>query len=445
MYTLVLTKYLKTLIATTMTDLKPASNIKELWRIFNPTNVISSQSSFYVERTEHNLQKLSLDLEESDGAFKGFLCGHVGSGKTTELLKLCQDSDLQQQFCTIYLSVSNFQYDHVTLTHDALMVEMVKAMLVKVKEHILSLSRDYEKELNDWGKTIIDTFVHDEKVQAQAGLKASVLWAYFKAQLSTRRSWTQTEKLVLEPKVQDLIELLNSLAIEFKSNIGKSFLIVLDDLEKGESEKDKQMHYRLFNDYYNELIQPNINIIYSLPVYFRSLPTKRVDDDRIYSFSSIRLYDLENKKEHRPKLDTNSEGYQLIKNFIAKRIIDENTELLFAPHTVDELIRIGGGLLRETARCIREAAYHALYRKADQIEPEDVLHAFNKVKKDYQPQIRGKAIAILKEVAECKTGWVDNVEPHLQSGAVVEYENGDYWLDVRYPLKSFVANLGSPK
>lgn len=428
-----------------MSEQTPAKDIKSLWRIFNPANIISSQSSFYVERSENSLQKLPFELEESDGAFKGFLCGHVGSGKTTELLRLCEDPALKKQFCTIYLSVSTFQYDQVTLTHDALLVEIVKAMLNEVKTQNLNLSRDYEKDLNDWGKTIIDIFVHDDSVKVQAGAKASALWAYFKAQLSTRSSWTQTEKLILEPKVQDLIALLNSLAIEFKHKVNKSFLIILDDLEKGESEKDKQMHYRLFNDYYNELIQPQINIIYSLPVYFRSLPTKRVEDDKIYSFSSVRLYELAQKSETRPTLDIDGEGYQLIRNFIANRIDNQNTDLLFAPHTIDELIRIGGGLLRETARCIREAAFHAIQRDATIIEREDVLHTFNKVKKDYQPQIRGKAIKVLKQVSECETGWVDDVEPHLQSGAVVEYENGDFWLDVRYPLKSFVANVNQPK
>ena len=427
-----------------MSEQLPASDIKQIWRIFNPTHMISAQSSFYVQRNEHNLRKLTFDLQESDEPFKGFLCGHVGSGKTTELRKLHQDPQLQQQFCSIYLSVNQFQYDRIALTHDALLVEMVKSMLDQVEQQQLTLSQDYRQALNDWATSIIKTFVHDDTVKAEAGAKASALWAYFKAQLTTRSSWTQTEKLILEPKVQDLIGLLNTLAIEYKQLTGKSFLIILDDMEKGESEQDKQMHYRLFNDYYNELIQPHINIIYSLPVYFRSLPTKRVEEERIYSFSSLRVYDLANKTEHRPTLDKTSQGYQLISEFIAKRLDPQAKEQLFANHTIDELIRIGGGLLRETARCIREAAYHALLREATQIENEDVLHAFNKVKKDYQPQVRGKAIAVLKQVTQSKTGWVENVEPYLQSGAVVEYENGDYWLDVRYPLKSFLASLTEP-
>ncbi len=36
-----------------------------------------------------------------------------------------------------------------------------------------------------------------------------------------------------------------------------------------------------------------------------------------------------------------------------------------------------------------------------------------------------------------------SVEPYLQSRAVVEYENADLWLDVRYVLKAYVKGLGS--
>jgi len=81
-----------------------------------------------------------------------------------------------------------------------------------------------------------------------------------------------------------------------------------------------------------------------------------------------------------------------------------------------------------------------MLREADQIKLEDAKKVFSQVKKEYQPMIRGKAIPILKEVAE--TGmWVDGVEPFLQSRAVVEYENGDLWIDIRYVLKKFIDEL----
>lgn len=176
-----------------------------------------------------------------------------------------------------------------------------------------------------------------------------------------------------------------------------------------------------------------------MPVYFRGLTTKRVEDGRIYSFSSIRLFDYEDKSQSRPALAKDSDGYQLIGDIVKQRVVD--VDKLFARGQLDELIRIGGGLLRETARGIREATYHAMVREAEQIEKQDVDYVFNKVKKDFQPQIRGEVIPLLKTVAQCDSGWVDGVEPYLQSGAVVEYENGNIWLDVRYPLKAYVLGL----
>jgi hypothetical protein len=71
----------------------------------------------------------------------------------------------------------------------------------------------------------------------------------------------------------------------------------------------------------------------------------------------------------------------------------------------------------------------------------DTRKVFEQVKKEYQPLIRGKAINILKEVQSSAQGWVDGVEPFLQSRAVVEYENGDLWLDLRHVLKEYVSGL----
>jgi hypothetical protein len=108
---------------------------------------------------------------------------------------------------------------------------------------------------------------------------------------------------------------------------------------------------------------------------------------------------------------------------------------------LDELLLIGGGLFRETARAIYDAADFAVDRGAGRIEPQDVQEVYNHVRKDYQPMIRGDAIEVLNSVLESEQGWVPGVEPYLQSRAVVEYENAELWLDVRYPLKPYVREL----
>ena len=128
-----------------------------------------------------------------------------------------------------------------------------------------------------------------------------------------------------------------------------------------------------------------------------------------------------------------------MRRFVEKRLKDLSA--VFSEDVLDELLRIGGGLFRETARAIHEASYFAQIRDAKRIEMGDVRQVYNLVKKEYQPIIRGEAISILKKVMESAQGWLDGVEPYLQSRAVVEYENGDLWLDLRHMLKPYIRDL----
>ncbi len=129
----------------------------------------------------------------------------------------------------------------------------------------------------------------------------------------------------------------------------------------------------------------------------------------------------------------------MMRDFVEKRLAEPT--VLLAEGVIDELLRIGGGLFRETARAFHEAAYFAMMRKGERIELSDAAMVFDQIKKEYQPLIRGAAIGILQHVLESPQGWVDGVEPFLQSRAVVEYENGDIWLDLRHVLKKYVKEL----
>lgn len=123
--------------------------------------------------------------------------------------------------------------------------------------------------------------------------------------------------------------------------------------------------------------------------------------------------------------------------YVARRVSD--IDVFFEGDTLDRLLTIGGGLFRETSRAIRLAAMRALLEGTHAVKEAHVEAAAQQIRKDYQPMIRGKATAILAEVMRSKAGWIEGVEPYLQSRAVVEYENGDMWLDVRSVLKGHVG------
>jgi len=416
--------------------LERAGDLDGLWEVFDPTLMVDPASSFYVPRKEAGLNKLVFRLERITGPMHAFLCGHGGSGKTTELNRLRRDSRIQERYLPIYLTVQQFGAEAVYLTHDALLVEIARELVRQGTSY--GMDPELAKELDAWGQQVVRTFLHDETALGEVGSRADAWLAFFKAQLTTRREWKTEKKLILEPRVQDLVQLVNRMAQNLKNRAGRELLVIVDDLEKGDSDAHRDMHMRLFQEHYDVLVQPWFSIIYTLPIYFRALPGRRIPSEQLFAFSAVRLYEQVEKRGDRPNLNFEGTEYQLMHRFVVSRVANM---LLFAGDTLDELLRIGGGLFRETARVIQDAAFYAEMRGSSRIELEDVENVFNQVKKEYQPMIRGEAVKILKAVLSSAEGWIPGVEPYLQSRAVVEYENGDLWLDLRYTLKAYVRGL----
>lgn len=417
--------------------IKPATNLDEVFDLFDPISDNYNNDNFYVPRSEKSLNRLSKMLKRGR-RFHGFLCGHVGCGKTTELKRLIKEKDVTDKYYPVLFSIKDIQVDTNKLSHDALLISIGHTLISKCPAEVLDPK--FADRLNKWGAQLIKATLNSVEVNKQ--IKGDIkLWlVHFRAYLRHRDIKKEQSKQVIEPKVIELIDLINEMSIEIELKTGKKLLVLVDDLEKG-NDGDRQMHHRIFNEYYDVITKPNFNIIYTLPVYFRGLTDKRIRDEDIFSFSAARLYNPEKKSERQPKLDHQSEGYQLVKNFINKRIA--NPDELFAKDVLDQLILIGGGLFRETDLAISQAADFAMDRNSDTIEQQDVDVVFNEIKKNFQPSIRSKELQLLKQVQESKIGWINDIEPLLQSGAVVEYANGDIWLDIRYVLKAFVEQLSS--
>ncbi|TAL17599.1 hypothetical protein EPN96_04580 [bacterium] len=415
----------------------PAKDIGEVYDNFDQALPVDPSSEQYIPRDDPQLRRLVLDLIRAKTSLHAFLCGHRGSGKTTELRKLCKIKEIGENYIPVFLTAQNFGTESVNLTHDALLVEIGRSMAEAGKEY--GVTGSYEKELVDWGREIISKLVKSESLKAEAGAKANWWPFYFKVVGSTSKDRTQEEKQILAPKIEDLINILDRMAQDIRNKTGKRILVIVDDLEKGESDAEKDMHNRLFQENYDSLVRPALSIVYTLPIYFRAMPGSRVPLGEIYAFSAIHIYSRAEKRKTTPQPDRDNRDYGIMKNFIEKRVHSPNA--LFEEKTIDELILIGGGLFRETARAVRLAAGEALARKGDKITFKDVEYAFNSIKKDYQPMIRGEDVNILRKVYDSEEGWVAGVEPFLQARAVVEYENGDLWLDLRYVLKDYVLKL----
>jgi hypothetical protein len=417
---------------------RQANDLDGFDAVFDPTLAVDPTSRFYVPRQDYKLARLADRLKKNrSAAFHAFLCGHRGSGKTTELLRLCGDREIAERYTSVFVTAQSFGTETTALTHDALMVEIGLALVETGRAH--GLDPQLEEALDRWGREVVKTFAHDESIGGEAGLAGFAWLAFFKAQLQSRRRWEREETQRLEPKIDDLVDILNRMAADLREKTGKQLLVIVDDLEKGETDAHQAMHRRIFQDNYETLVQPRMAIVYTVPIYFRSLPGSRIPNDQLYPFSALRLYRQAEKSKARPSLATESAGYSVMRDFVLRRIAEPDR--FFDDAVLDELLLIGGGLFRDTARAFEEAAFVARTRGSERIEVEDAQRVFHLVKKEYQPMVRGPSVRVLKSVLAAPTSWVVGVEPYLQSRAVVEYENDDVWLDLRYPLKQFVADL----
>lgn len=46
-------------------SISPATSLKEIWEVFDPTLAVNPASEFYVPRTDPKLQRLTFDLKQS--------------------------------------------------------------------------------------------------------------------------------------------------------------------------------------------------------------------------------------------------------------------------------------------------------------------------------------------------------------------------------------------
>ena len=90
------------------TPLTPAKNLEEVWKNFDPTLVIDPTSDLYILRIDPGLKKLSFEIRMTEEPLHAFLCGHRGSGKTTELARLCNDPAINDKYLPVYLTAQSF-------------------------------------------------------------------------------------------------------------------------------------------------------------------------------------------------------------------------------------------------------------------------------------------------------------------------------------------------
>jgi len=408
-----------------------AGNLEDAWYNFEPSLSLPFPKGepFFVQRDDYTLERMRKNIIRHKGTVKKFfLCGHTGSGKSTELNRLAQDRELNETFFVIKALAEGLDINNLTYI-DLLLLMGFEIHRTAVKDSNIKVPNNLKKELEDWSIKVVKTFDKNDSIEAEVRAGAGAWITSFWTRMKTRSDYKTQKKQVIDPKLGDLITIIDNLAIHIKNKTGKPPLMIFDDLEKGTSlEKKKE----LFSDNYSNIAAPRLHALLTLPVAFRAMPGNEIPADQIYTYPSVKIYEMPTKKSK--KTVWNLQGKQTMARFIETRIdsklIDENAR--------DEIILIGNGIFKETCRAMQLAIDHAEANKRGKVTQADAEFVFNEIKKDFQPMLRDDEVAVCKNVLK-NHRWTEGVEPLIYANAVVEYENADVWLDLRHSIKDLVA------
>ncbi|MBT3321029.1 MAG: hypothetical protein HN392_01965 [Anaerolineae bacterium] len=384
-------------------------------------------NSFYVNRIENPLEKLK---DELLAPFykppKFFFSGHRGCGKSTELLHLLGDVEIQKKYWPINFSIRqdadiiDLDFRDVLLAIGGRLFREYRQAGGELPEHLL-------KELDGWRGKVLHEVQTTEKGRFSSEVGAT-LDAFFinaglrmKLEPATRVGLRQT----FEKDITGLIAVINSISSAIYAKEKRYPLVLIDDMDKPELEKARA----IFHDHREIMTQPNCVIVYTVSsALFYSKEFDAIRDQAIF---------LPNISLSNPSSGeiSSTEGIETLKKFITLRM----SPTLIEPNAARLAIEYSGGVFRELARIMRTSIGRARRRKATLIEISDVEWSATEIRNEYRRILDKEDIKLLRRISKTKRlEYVDRLRPLLQLLAVLEYRDGENWCDIHPVLRSLI-------
>lgn len=433
-----------------------AKEIQDIYQAFRYQPLrIEELNEMYVDTDEVRgglpvRRRIARLLERGTGENHHILMvGYKGCGKSTELNHL--QKDLQNNFLVLNYSVMS-ELDPIHLNYIELFIVTLEQLFLLAKENDLHISREYLKNITHWlqSKEISEISNKFLGADVEAGLKGEVgipflhnFFYKFKLSAKSSRSFKETIKTNIEPKLSNLIEHCNALIFEIWNNLEKinkkGLLIIIEDLDKIPVDRAED----LFFNYANQITQLATNIVFTFPItaYYH------------IRFNSIKPYfdhvmELPMVKIQNPDQGKYEPGIKLMKEIIGRRM---DPKLFDDMALLDLLIEKSGGCIRDLFRLVSEAAEQAIDHGREKINASDCNNSIASLKRDYENTIadnyhHGKLISAetyynaLVAIAKSSLKKPDNTEEQLdlrQNLCLLGY-NGEGWCDVHPIVKDIL-------
>lgn len=395
-----------------------AKTLSEVYDSFDPQEPLKGEKlkTYYVDRKSKIKEEVLWKIKSSRRPLKILFTGTRGNGNTTELNKLAEEA--RKELFVIFFSTKN-RLDVANLTYVDLLLNVGLQIYGHIKNKI-EIDPQLEDALGTWSSRIIEKVREEQEVfEVGGGISALLkLVGAMKSQASTR----EIIRRKVEPKLSELLDIINRMITHAEEKLGKIFVIV-DDLGKMVPEQMEDLFFR----YSATLTQLQCSVLYtasgSLQLRKKYLWPVRYFDYEI-SIPIMHLFDKNGNLIY--------ENKELMKNVALYRMKED----LIDEDALEYAVEMSGGVLHDFVRIIRESAAKAHGNNNSKIEKDDVELVASSIRNENLRFLWGDDLEMLKMVAAThKKLDVKRFNDLFFSLVILEYLNNEVWYDVHPIVK----------
>ncbi len=402
-----------------------------------------------IENLRDNITLLSPDVATCE-----LFTGHIGCGKSTELLRLKAKLE-REGFHVVYFDSGEYLEYHDVDIADILLA-IAHGVIESLERLELEEATGLERLFQGAVKVLQKEFELEEvELKPQipnvpdVGVKVnkkgfSLSFGMGKITAKARESYELRNKLreYIGPRISNTIEAINQEIIEpaiekLKQQGKKGLVVIIDNLDRIEDNKKpwgKPQPEYLFVDRGQQLRQLKCHLVYTIPLSLRFsneygyLTQRFLTDPNVLPMVSIKLRDGSNYRE----------GIELLQQMVLARAfpelesnkrLEKITELFDNPKTLELLCLISGGHIRNLLRFLYQCISQ---EKKFPLSGETLKQVIQKKRDQMVLAIEPYEWELLRQVVQSKkvTGD-DGYKVLIRSMFVYEYRDAEgSWFDV---------------
>ena len=366
-------------------------------------------------------------------------CGHRGSGKSTELRRLKARLNRENLFRVIFLDVLE-DLDVNSLQYPDVCLALARRLFAELNEHEgISLDPVFLSPIENWFQERI--LVHERFRELKAGIDVgskteagipflTKVFGNLTGGIQVGSKAKEEIRTVFKDGFSEFAQAFNQLIAHVESRMAKVWntprlLFIID----GTDRLNQADSARFFVEDVHQLQMLKGLFIYCAPIHL-IYTNNAVQQffDHICKIPALKLHEkLDSRDSNPPTLI--SDCVNVLRELVLRRapaeLFDPNPNTSDDWSTVDYLIRMSGGHLRDLLRLLDYAFEHA---NGDRFDKECAERAVKALSTDYRRFLQVEDFALLAEIDTKPASFVPNSERSrslLFNLALLEYN--DYW------------------